>query len=457
MTAPAARPDPAVPDAAPREPSEFACYEPLLRRLAALPAEDPERAVLRDELIVAFLPLGERIAARYAAAWPGSREDLRQVASLGVINAVDRWDPDRARGDVLGFIVPSVRGEVLRYLRDRTWAVRVPRRLKELTVAINRATAQLTHQLGRAPRPSELARHLDTDVEEIVDALHAEANHHAAPLDAPGPRGDGPGERSLADQLSEPDRDMEAVDDVVTLGPLLKQLPERERRIVELRFFQDCTQSQIAQEIGISQMHVSRLLTRILGRLRNAMLDEPATRPAARCSTHPIGYRSTMVEPGVLRDDSWNTAQRAESGMQRADRNFAELLQELRILLTSVQILFGFLLTAAVTGAAGRLDDIQHAIYVTAIVAAAISSMLLVAPVAIHRLLFRRGRKVEVVMAAQRAAVAGTAGLGVVSCAGFVLVLDLAVGRFLAVALGAALLIGTVLVWFVVPVRLRRP
>jgi hypothetical protein len=163
-----------------------------------------------------------------------------------------------------------------------------------------------------------------------------------------------------------------------------------------------------------------------------------------------------MIEPGVLRDDSWNTAQRAESGMQRADRNFAELLQELRILLTSVQILFGFLLTAAVTGAAGRLDDLQHAVYVTAIVAAAISSMLLVAPVAIHRLLFRRGRKVEVVMAAQRAAVAGTAGLGVVSCAGFVLVLDLAVGRFLAVALGAALLVGTVLVWFIVPVRLRR-
>jgi len=162
-----------------------------------------------------------------------------------------------------------------------------------------------------------------------------------------------------------------------------------------------------------------------------------------------------MVEPGILQDDSWNAAQRDESGMQRADRNFAEILQELRILLTSVQILVGFLLTTAMTGAVDRLDLLQHILYITAIVAASVSSMLLVAPVAIHRMLFRRGRKVQVVMAAQRAALAGITGLGIVSCAGFVLVLDLTVGRLFAVALGAALLLGTVLVWFVVPVRLR--
>jgi RNA polymerase sigma-B factor len=253
-----------------REPSEFAREEPRLRRLAAMAADDPERAALRDELILAFLPLGERIAARYAGSTPGSREDLRQVAYVGVINAVDRWNPDRARGDVLGFIVPSVRGEVLRYLRDRTWAVRVPRRLKELTVAINRATAVLTHDLGRAPRPSELARHLDTDVEEILEALQAEDNHHAAPLDAP----QGDGERTLADRLSESDPDMDIVEDVVTLRPLLEQLPERERRIIELRFFHDRTQTQISHEVGISQMHVSRLLARTLTRLRHAMLDD---------------------------------------------------------------------------------------------------------------------------------------------------------------------------------------
>jgi RNA polymerase sigma-B factor len=256
-----------------REPSEFAREEPRLRRLAAMAADDPERAALRDELILTFLPLGERIAARYATSMAGSREDLRQVAYLGVINAVDRWNPDRARGDVLGFIVPSVRGEVLRYLRDRTWAVRVPRRLKELTVAINRATTPLTHELGRAPRPSELARHLGTDVEEILEALQAEDNHHAAPLDAP----QGDGERTLAEQLSEPDPDMDIVDDVVTLRPLLERLPARERRIIELRFFHDRTQTQISQEVGISQMHVSRLLARTLTRLRHAMLDDEAT------------------------------------------------------------------------------------------------------------------------------------------------------------------------------------
>jgi uncharacterized membrane protein len=163
-----------------------------------------------------------------------------------------------------------------------------------------------------------------------------------------------------------------------------------------------------------------------------------------------------MVESGTLQDDAWNTAQRSESGMQRADRNFAELLQELRILLTSVQILFGFLLTAAVTGAVDRLDDLQHALYVTAIVAVTISSIVLVSPVATHRLLFRRGRKLELVMAAQRATVAGMALLGIASCAGFVLLLDLAVGRLVSMALGAALFVGTVLLWFVVPLRLRR-
>lgn len=163
-----------------------------------------------------------------------------------------------------------------------------------------------------------------------------------------------------------------------------------------------------------------------------------------------------MAETGTLQDDTWNTAQRSESGMQRADRNFAELLQELRILLTSVQILFGFLLTAAVTGAVARLDDLQHALYVTAIVAVTISSIVLVSPVATHRLLFRRGRKLELVMTAQRATVAGMTLLGIASCAGFVLLLDLAVGRLVSVALGSALLVGTVLLWFVVPLRIRR-
>ncbi|MGI5131425.1 DUF6328 family protein [Pseudonocardia sp. CA-107938] len=158
----------------------------------------------------------------------------------------------------------------------------------------------------------------------------------------------------------------------------------------------------------------------------------------------------------TLQDDSWNAMHRAESAMQRADRNFAELLQELRVLITSVQILFGFLLTAAVSGAVHRLDDVQHVLYVIAIVAATAASMLLVAPVAAHRLLFRRGRKVELVHLTQRAALAGTTGLGITSCAGFVLVLDLAVGRSIALALGGGLLVGTVLLWLIVPLRLRR-
>jgi RNA polymerase sigma-B factor len=283
----AAGSDAAVPTLARRQPSEFAAEEPRLRRLAALPADDPLRPALRDQLIMTFLPVGEHIAARYSSVWPGAREDLRQVASVGVINAVDRWDPDRAGGDVLGFVVPSVRGEVLRYIRDRSWALRVPRRLKELTVAINRATGPLTHELGRAPRPTELARHLDVDVEEILEALHVETNHYAATLDAPGSSD----ARTLADRVGEADPHMQVIDDVVTLRPLLHRLPDRERRIIELRFFQDRTQTQIADEIGISQMHVSRLLARTLARLRSAMRDDDAL-PAAAGDGRPRSPRT---------------------------------------------------------------------------------------------------------------------------------------------------------------------
>jgi RNA polymerase sigma-B factor len=250
-----------------RTSDEFADALPLLRRMAALPPGCPERRELRDALIVRFLPVAERIAARQSSSTPWAREDLRQVASEAVIGAVDRWDPDRARGDFLGYLVPCVRGEVLRFFRDQSWSMRVPRRLKDLTVAIRRTVPTLSQRLGRAPRPSELARELDVDVEEVLEALQAEDSHHTLALDAPGPDQETP----TVDHLGVDDDRLELAEDLTSLRPLLARLPDRERRILLLRFYGDRTQTQIAEELGISQMHVSRLLAQTLARLRREL------------------------------------------------------------------------------------------------------------------------------------------------------------------------------------------
>lgn len=248
----------------------FAAEMAKLERLASMPADDPEHAVLRAELIVAFLPVAGRIAGRYAGSRPWSREDIGQAASEAVVRAVDHWDPDRARGDVLGYLVPCVRGAILRWYRDQSWSIRVPRRIKDVSVAVRQATGPLTQELGRAPKPSELARRLDVDVEEIVEALHAEDNHQAATLDAPtGVDDTPPGER-----IGDIDPRLGLVDDIETLRPLLARLSDRERRILVLRFFDGRTQSQIGAEIGVSQMHVSRLLSRTLEKLRAGMLED---------------------------------------------------------------------------------------------------------------------------------------------------------------------------------------
>jgi RNA polymerase sigma-B factor len=259
------------PDPQLTRPSEYADEMPRLRRFAALPEGSPERARLRSELVVAFLPVVRNLARRHGAGYRGGQEDLVQVGTVGLINAIDRWDPERAQGEFLGFLIPSVRGEMLRYFRDRTWSVRVPRRLKELSLEITRVTGPLSNRLGRAPKPSELAEHLKVDVGEIVEALNAKANQHSAPLEAVADDGSGPG---VVDSLGDLDRNLEKVENREALRPLIAELPERERGILTLRFFGDRTQTQIAEHYGISQMHVSRLLSRTLARLREGLLEE---------------------------------------------------------------------------------------------------------------------------------------------------------------------------------------
>lgn len=244
---------------------------PLFDEMAALDDDDAQRTELRDKLVTGHLPVAEHIAARFSHRGV-PREDLIQVATLGLINAVDRFQPDRG-SDFLSFAVPTIMGEVRRHFRDASWSVRVPRRLKELNLAISAASTELAQRLGRAPTPSELARHLDLSQEEVYEGLEAGNAYHSVSLDE-ALSADSDSE-PLGDTLGEEDAALEGVDYHESLRPLIEQLPERERRILTLRFFRDMTQTQIAERVGISQMHVSRLLAKTLEQLRHGLLAEP--------------------------------------------------------------------------------------------------------------------------------------------------------------------------------------
>ncbi|WP_181043295.1 SigB/SigF/SigG family RNA polymerase sigma factor [Actinokineospora auranticolor] len=249
--------------------SDYGHLLPLFDDLARLP-EGQARARVREELVTGFLPVAQHIAQRFANRGE-PYDDLLQVATLGLINAVDRFDPDRG-SDFLSFAVPTVMGEVRRHFRDTSWAMRVPRRLKELHMAVNAATGEMSQRLGRAPTPSELARHLDMPVEDVYSGLEAGAVYRSQSLDEIiGPDEDN---TSVGDRIGVEDKALAGVEYHETLQPLLANLPERERRILLLRFYGNQTQTQIAQQVGLSQMHVSRLLSKTLAQLRETMMED---------------------------------------------------------------------------------------------------------------------------------------------------------------------------------------
>jgi RNA polymerase sigma-B factor len=226
------------------------------------------RRVLREHLIRLCLPFAERLARRFNGLGE-SPADLAQVAAMGLLKAVDRHDPSLGT-DFAAYATPTIVGELKRHFRDRGWAVRVPRRLQELRLDINRIRNELTHELNRSPTVADLARRLDVDEEQIIEAMTAAGGYRAVSLFAPvGGEDEG---LTLLDSLGAYDDRMASVDALETLKPLLKALPAREREILAMRFFENLTQAQIAERIGISQMHVSRLLTRTLERLRQGML-----------------------------------------------------------------------------------------------------------------------------------------------------------------------------------------
>ncbi|MBC3191203.1 SigB/SigF/SigG family RNA polymerase sigma factor [Pseudonocardia sp. C8] len=245
-----------------------------LERLATTPDGAPHRQALREQVIREFRPLVRNLSRRFAPGGNGA-EDVEQAGMLGLVKAVDRYDPGAATGGPLGYLVPSIRGEMKRHLRDRSWSVRVPRDLKELAVRVRSTADDLGQRLGRAPRPSELARELGVGTDEVVDALGALDSHHARSLDAPtGDGSEGGDDLPLGERMGTDDPGLDLAAHRAELHAVLAELPERERTILMLRFFGDQTQSQIAARMGLSQMHVSRLLSRTLARLREQLTEQ---------------------------------------------------------------------------------------------------------------------------------------------------------------------------------------
>ncbi|MFG2133678.1 RNA polymerase sigma factor SigF [Streptomyces sp. NPDC048751] len=238
-------------------------------RLAGLP-EGPERSAQRDELVEVWLPMAERIAVRFRGRGE-SLEDLYQVAALGLVKAVDHYDPDRGRA-FEAYAVPTITGEIKRHFRDHMWTLHVPRRVQDLRNRVRHASKELGQTIpGRAPTVAEIAEHAQLTEAEVRIGMEALECFTALSLEAEMPGTDG---YALQDAIGGPDPGFDAVVDREALKPCLEALPERERTILYLRFFQGMTQSRIAQQLGISQMHVSRLLSGCFARLRREVLAE---------------------------------------------------------------------------------------------------------------------------------------------------------------------------------------
>jgi len=228
------------------------------------------RAQARDSLVHLHLPLAEHCARRFRNRGEPF-EDLVQVGTIGLLKSIDRFDSDRGV-EFSTYATPTIIGEIKRYFRDKGWAIRVPRRLQELRMQIGSAGAELTQSLGRSPTPRELAERIGCSVEEIIEGLESSNAYSTLSLDASDDSDDG--SSSMLDAIGVDDVNIEHVEVRESLKPLLDRLDAREKRILLLRFFKNMTQSQIAAEIGVSQMHVSRLLNRTLEQLRASLEDD---------------------------------------------------------------------------------------------------------------------------------------------------------------------------------------
>jgi RNA polymerase sigma-B factor len=221
----------------------------------------------REELIRSYINLVEYLAGRFRNRGE-PLDDLIQVGTIGLMKAVDRFDPDR-EVEFTTYATPTIVGELKRYFRDKTWAIRVPRRLQELSLQINHIMGQLTQQLGKSPTIDEIAEHIDATAEEVVEALETGQAYNFVSLDKVMSNDDDDRSFSLIEYLGQEDKALQSTEDRTSIAAAISTLSKREQRIVYLRFFKGLTQTEIAITLKISQMHVSRLIRRTLDSLRN--------------------------------------------------------------------------------------------------------------------------------------------------------------------------------------------
>ena len=239
----------------------------MFEQLAALEAGTSEHEKIRAALIERHLPLVTFMARKFADRGE-PLDDLIQVGTIGLIKAIDRFEISKGF-EFSTFATPTIVGEIKRHFRDKTWAVRVPRRLQELGAAVTKATIELTQKLDRSPTPKEIAKHLGITVDEVAEALESNAAYSTVSLDVTSDTS-----TSIGDSFGSLDDALEGVEYRESLKPLLAQLDDREKRILQMRFFDNLSQSQIASELGISQMHVSRILNKVLSHLREGLMNE---------------------------------------------------------------------------------------------------------------------------------------------------------------------------------------
>ncbi|QXE37881.1 RNA polymerase sigma factor SigF [Streptomyces sp. GMY02] len=254
-------------DVAPKDAREIS--KVFFARLTELTEGTPEYQYVRNTLIEMNLALVRYAATRFRNR-SDQMEDIVQVGTIGLIKAIDRFELSR-EVEFATFAVPYIVGEIKRFFRDTSWAVHVPRRLQELRIDLAKATDELSQRLDHAPTTAELAGHLGLDEEEVIEGVVAGNGYTAGSIDLPADDAAGV-PVPLSDRLGGPDASLETAENVQALKPLLEDLDERERRILRMRFGDEMTQSEIGAELGVSQMHVSRLLTRITGRLREGLL-----------------------------------------------------------------------------------------------------------------------------------------------------------------------------------------